>query len=176
MSSALLSSVSGPERSPPADAPWLAGMSAGCATLSKCSNAATTRAGRARACRVRLRFLLAAFGLEDSVEGMDHPARPPPVSLVWLSHPAGHRFRDQARHRALRAVRARSPPSPGVAAANSRRFTPHSDLSGDRHGRRDGGAGGAAPGAGAMHVVGTPADERLSDHRFLPLKRPDGAC
>src|SRR5215510_3547322 len=103
MSSALLPSVSGPERPPSADDPWLAGMSAGCAALSERSNAATARAGRARACRVRLWFLLAAFGLEDSAEGLDHRARPPPVSLVWLSHPAGHRFRNQARHRALRA-------------------------------------------------------------------------
>src|SRR5438270_13830555 len=109
MPSALLPGASGQERSAPADNLWLAWVPAGLATPSGWTDAATARTGRALTRRVRLGVFLAALGLEDSAQGLDHSARPQALSLVWLPHLVGHRCRDQAGDGVLRALCARSP-------------------------------------------------------------------
>src|SRR5262249_46087439 len=148
----------------PADNLWLAWVPAGLATLSKRSNAKTARTRRAGPSWYRVGLLLEAFSLEDSPQGMDASARPQAASVVRLSYLAQCRLRDKDCDRALRALCSRSALYRAMAPSNFSGCATYFDLSRDRHGRRFDGAGGAASGASARHVVGAPADDRLSDH------------
>jgi tetratricopeptide (TPR) repeat protein len=63
-----------------------------------------------------------------------------------------------------------------AAGSDPGRCAAHPDLPGDRHGRRLGSVGRAAPRTSSVHFLGASRDQWIADARLLPQQRLDGAA